>query len=156
MKLGIDENGLTVRIVSSEAFFGPDSADLQAQAIQVLDAVAPPIEKSGRAVDVEGHPAKQPGTQPLRDWELSADRAENVVRQMTEMGGVDGKLISARGYAGNRVVFDITAPEDMKANRRVDVLVQSDESDAVKALIPEVAAGDAPEAEAVTVADSGH
>jgi hypothetical protein len=42
----------------------------------------------------------------------------------------------ARGDAGNRPVIDSTAPEDMKANRRVDVVVQSDESDAVKALIP--------------------
>lgn len=144
VRFGIDENGLTVRIVSSEAFFGPDSANLQNQAIQVLEAVTPPIKKSGRSVGVEGHTAKQPGNQPLRDWELSTDRAVNVVRYMTERGGVDGTLIAASGYAGNRPVIDSTAPEDMKANRRVDVLVESDESDSVKALIAsegEAAAG---------------
>ncbi|MHA7274057.1 OmpA/MotB family protein [Arthrobacter sp. TMT4-20] len=126
--------------MSSEAFFSPDSAVLQDQAIEVINAVTPPIKGSGRIVDVEGHTAKQPGNQPLRDWELSSDRAVVVVRQMTEQGGIDGKLISARGYAGNRPVLDSTAPQDMEANHRVDAIVQSDESDAVKALIPEIAA----------------
>lgn len=86
------------------------------------------------------------------------DRAVNLVRHVTEKGGIDGKLISARGFAGNRPVIDNTAPGDMKANRRVDVIVQSDESDAVKALIPEVSAaqGGESEPEAETVAADGH
>ncbi|WP_422392034.1 hypothetical protein [Arthrobacter sp. N1] len=67
------------------------------------------MRRSGRPVDVDGRTAKQVGTQQLRDWELSADRAVNVVRQMTEKGGNDGKLISARDYAGNRLVIDSTA-----------------------------------------------
>ena len=136
-----DESGLTMRMVNSEAFFSPDSADLEAQAIQVLDTTAPVIRASDRQVSVEGHTADQPGDAQLRDWELSSERAVNVVRHLIGNGGASPDRIEGTGYAGYRPISTGYSPEAMQANRRVDLVLHSDEADAVRSLIPEVAAG---------------
>lgn len=134
------EAGLTMRMVNSEAFFGPDSAELRDQAIQVLAESAPLLSSSGRDISVEGHTAAQPGNEALRDWELSSERAVNVVRYMIEKGGITPNKIEGTGYAGYRPILEGYSPEAMQANRRVDLVVHSDESDSVRAHIPEVIA----------------
>ena len=141
VRFATDQAGLTMRMVNSEAFFGPDSANLEAQAIQVLDTTAPVIRASGRDVSVEGHTADQPGDAQLRDWELSSERAVNVVRHLIGNGGASPDKIEGTGYAGYRPLSPGYTPEAMQANRRVDLVLHSDESEVVRSLIPEAAAG---------------
>lgn len=133
---GMDPRGLTIHMTSSAAFFDPDNAQLKDQAIQILDAVAPAVKNSGREVSVEGHTAKQPGNPRVRDWELSTERAVTVVRHLVDVNGIGPKRIGATGYGETRPLIDGVAPEQMIQNRRVDVVVLSNKSEAVRALIP--------------------
>lgn len=132
------ESGLTMRMVNSEAFFGPDSAILLDQAVQVLDRTAPLLSASGRDISVEGHTADQPGDAQLRDWELSSERAVNVVRWLIDNGSIPPNKIEGTGYAGYRPIMEGYTAEAMQANRRVDLVMHSDEPDSVRALIPQV------------------
>ena len=132
------ESGLTMRMVNSEAFFGPDSAVLMDQAVQVLNRTAPVLSASGRDISVEGHTADQPGNVQLRDWELSSERAVNVVRWLIDNGAIPPNKIEGTGYAGYRPIMEGYSAEAMQANRRVDLVMHSDEPDSVRALIPEV------------------
>lgn len=140
VRFSTDEAGLTMRMVNSEAFFSADSAALLDQAVQLLDTTAPVISSSGRQVSVEGHTADQPGDAMLRDWELSSERAVNVVRYLIDNGAISPRSIEGTGYAGYRPLVEGYSAEAMQANRRVDLVLHSDEAEAVRALLPEVAA----------------
>ena len=161
VQLSINERGLTIRMASSDLFFAPDSPVLQDQARRVLDTAAPALKASNRRVDVEGHTAKQPGDAPLADWELSTNRAVNVVRHLTGVDGLNPGLLQATGYAGHRPLRDGYTPADMELNRRVDVVVLSDKPEAVRALIPSIVDGsaataDTPEKKEAPAEKSGH
>jgi chemotaxis protein MotB len=146
----MDPRGLTIHMTSSAAFFDPDNAQLKDMAVQVLDAVAPSVKASGRDLSVEGHTAKQPGAPRVRDWELSTERAVTVVRHLVDVNGIGPKLIGATGYGETRPLINGVRPEDMVQNRRVDVVVLSNKSESVRALIPKAAK------EKAAKASSGH
>lgn len=72
---------------------------------------------------VEGHADYR---QPLNyetNWELSADRAVQVVRHMVDAQGFSGEKVSATGFGSTR---PIEGQRDMlDRNRRVDIVVQT-------------------------------
>ena len=138
----IDERGLTIRLVGSETFFLPDSSQLTEQTLRVLESVGPVLASVPNEVGVEGHTARlsQSVPRPL-DWELSTERAVNVVRNLIDTGGVPAPRLSAIGYGESRPLAPGTSEAELELNRRVDIVVHSDEPEGVRALIPEIAAG---------------
>ncbi|MBG6213583.1 MAG: flagellar motor protein MotB [Cryobacterium sp.] len=133
----IDERGLTMGLVGSESFFAPDSTALSAVATSVLDAAAPVLAAANRQISVEGHADKH-GQSAIfaTDWELSSGRATQVLRRLVEQGGVTPGLIGAVGYGSARPASTGSTLADMAQNRRVDIVLLSDKSDGVRALIP--------------------
>jgi chemotaxis protein MotB len=79
-----------------------------------------------------------PSTSYATNWELSSDRATKVLRRFVEVGGVPGGQVSAIGFGDARPVVSGNSPEALAANRRVDIVVQSAASDAVRALLPQL------------------
>jgi chemotaxis protein MotB len=138
VRFTIDERGLTVRMVSSETFFNPDRAELTDAAQQVLNATAPELTATTRDVTVEGHTAKLPDDRYVLDWELSTARAVNVVRHLIERGGVAGTRMEASGYGESRPLNEGRTEAERELNRRVDIIVLSDQPDTVRSLIPGV------------------
>jgi chemotaxis protein MotB len=135
----IDQRGLTVRLVGTETFFQTGSAVLTAQAGQILDAVSPSLLGTAHDISVEGHADYRKSVAPYpSNWELSADRAVHVLRHVVEVGGVPQERIAAVGYGAARPIATGTSPEQLAANRRVDIVVLSKESDAVRALLPKI------------------
>lgn len=135
----IDERGLTVGLIGSETFFQPDRADLSAQAVTVLDSLAPSLAPDARDISVEGHADRHGRTVNFAtDWELSSGRATQVLRRLVEHGGVPQVRVGAVGYGAARPAATGDALEDMAQNRRVDVVVLSKLPDSVRALIPHV------------------
>jgi chemotaxis protein MotB len=132
----IDQRGLTVRLVGSQTFFNPDSSALTPRAHRVLDAITPVIVRTGLRVSVEGHAADLITGYPSV-WELSAERATKVLRAMVEGNGLPRELVGATGYGASRPASTGTTDADYKQNRRVDVVVLSDQPEEVRALIPE-------------------
>ncbi len=140
----IDERGLSVGLVGSETFFEPNVATLSAQAVSVLNTIGPILAGTGRQVSVEGHADRHGVTINYpTDWELSSARATQVLRHLVERTGVAQERIGAVGYGSARPVDTGDDLAAMARNRRVDVVLLSNQPDSVRALIPSVLDGTA-------------
>jgi chemotaxis protein MotB len=135
----LDERGLTIRLVGSETFFNPNQIDLVGVAPQVLDSIAPVLTAALNDVDIEGHADHRPSMAPYpTNWELSSGRATQVLRRLVEVGGVPPERVASVGFGSSRPVTAGTSPDDLAQNRRVDIVVLSDQPETVRALIPQV------------------
>lgn len=132
----IDQRGLTVKLIGSQTFFAADRPELTDRASQVLQIVSPVLGPAALEIMVEGHAANGVTAYPST-WELSSARAVNVLRYMVERGGITPGTIGAVAFGSARQVNDDSTPELMERNRRVDIVVISDQPDVVRALIPE-------------------
>ncbi|TFC02805.1 hypothetical protein E3O42_07710 [Cryobacterium adonitolivorans] len=140
----IDERGLSVGLIGSETFFEPNVATLSGQAVSVLDTIGPVLAGSQREVSVEGHADRHGVTINYpTDWELSSARATQVLRHLVERTGVAQERIGAIGYGSARPVDTGDDLAAMARNRRVDVVLLSNQPDSVRALIPSVLDGTA-------------
>lgn len=140
----IDSRGLTVRLVGSETFFESNSADLSTMAETVMSAIAPVLKGSGHDVSVEGHADSRDSAAPYpTNWELSAARAVGVLRDLVDRGGLSPAQIQAVGYGSSRPLATGTSDADLATNRRVDIVVLSNQTDDVNALLPKIAAAEA-------------
>lgn len=143
VRFEIDERGLTIRLVSSEMFFEPDLADLTAEARDVLNVIGPILQPTTYDLSVEGHTAQvRQYTDTALDWELSSSRSVNVLRYLMEPGGIDYSRIKAVGYGESRPLNAGTTPAELAQNRRVDIVVLSGQSEAVRQLMPAVVNGE--------------
>ncbi|WP_159599269.1 OmpA/MotB family protein [Agromyces humi] len=133
----IDQRGLTVRLVGAETFFQGNSTDLSTKAIDVLSSIGGVIAPIPHEVSVEGHadPHGSPAPFPT-DWELSSGRATQVVRFFVERTGVAQTRTGAVGFGSARPITSDASPAGQQMNRRVDVVILSDEPESVRALIP--------------------
>jgi chemotaxis protein MotB len=150
----IDERGLVIGLVANDVFFDHGSAVLQPAATTVLDAAAPVLVAIPDRISVEGHANVIPASgRYATNWELSSDRATQVLRHLVEVDGLPGTRISAVGFGDTRPLDPGSSPEALATNRRVDLVVHSSMPEAVRGLLPGVAAGtitaasDAPTAE---------
>jgi chemotaxis protein MotB len=132
----IDQRGLTVKLVGSQAFFEPDRPELTSRASRVLQVISPVLKPASMEIMVEGHAANGITAYPST-WELSSARAVNVLRYMVDHGGIAPGTIGAVAFGSARQVNDDSTPALMERNRRVDIVVISDKPDVVRALIPE-------------------
>jgi len=133
----IDQRGLTVKLVGSQTFFAPDRPELTGRASQVLTIISPILGPAALEIMVEGHAANGVTAYPST-WELSSARSVNVLRFMVDRGGIAPGTIGAVAFGSARQVNDDSTPELMELNRRVDIVIISDQPDVVRALIPEV------------------
>ena len=139
VEFGIDARGLSVKLVGSETFFDGNSASLRAEAKAVLDSVSPVLQSIDNQVTIEGHadPHGNPAPFPT-DWELSSGRATGVLRHLVEAGGVAPGRISSVGYGSSRPVTTADGAAAGALNRRVDIVILSQEPEAIRGLIPEL------------------
>ncbi len=131
----IDQRGLTVKLVGSQAFFAPDRPELTSRASRVLQIISPILAPAALEIMVEGHAANGITAYPST-WELSSARAVNVLRYMVDRGGIPPERIGAVAFGSARQVNDDSTPALMERNRRVDIVVISDKPEVVRALIP--------------------
>lgn len=135
----IDQRGLTAKLVGSKSYFLPDSPVLQPQTKQILGAIGPVVAGIPQEISVEGHAANLL-TAYSSVWELSSARATAVLRSLVEESGVAGKRIAAVGYGSARQVNQDKTEAEHEENRRVDVVILSDQPEKIRALIPQVLA----------------
>lgn len=136
----ITERGLVIGMVADDVFFTPDAATLTATALRVIDTVTPVLKATGNELSVEGHANTLPSLNYPTNWELSADRATQVLRRMVEVGRVPANGIVAAGFGDARPLDDPTA-DPIEANRRVDVVLLSGVPEEIRQLLPQLAAG---------------
>jgi chemotaxis protein MotB len=124
----ITERGLVIHIMES-ALFQPGGSKLSSGAMRVLDLVASELDSIPNHVRVEGHTDNSPistGRFPS-NWELSSARATEVVRYFINAHGLSGQRVSALGYGQYRPIRPNNTPENRAKNRRVDVVVLTNE-----------------------------
>jgi chemotaxis protein MotB len=137
----VDARGLIVRLVGSETYFGTNSADLSGQAKTIMDAIAPVLKTAGHDVSIEGHADQRNSTAPYAtNWELSSARATGVLRDLVERGGLPGDHVQSVGFGSSRPLATGETDADLALNRRVDIVVLSNQDQDVSSLMPALAA----------------
>jgi len=140
----ITERGLIIGLVAQDVFFGPESAQLTPTSQQVIDALSPTLRGISEQVSIEGHANTLPVSgsgKYATNWELSSDRATQVLRRLVEADGMPAGRIMAVGFGDARPEVAGADDQALAANRRVDLVVLSSAPDAVRKLLPIVAAG---------------
>ncbi|MGL4986906.1 MAG: OmpA family protein [Treponemataceae bacterium] len=119
-----NERGLVITL-TGDAFFKEGSAVLNIEDVRDtlmrLSQFFTSNEMKERKFRIEGH------TDDLADqrWELSTDRAINVLKYLVDFG-VTEKQFSVAGYADTRPKVPNDTPEGRAYNRRVDIIMIDD------------------------------
>ena len=128
-----EERGLVITL-ASDSFFKKGSAELNIEETrETLQNLAlffnsPELLKDQdgniRKFRIEGHtdPYEFRDGKYLSNWELSTDRAINVLHYLSNFGA-DEKRFSVAGYADNQEMFSNETEEGRAYNRRVDIII---------------------------------
>lgn len=122
----IDKRGLVISF-NNAVLFESGSAQLKEENISALLAIAKTINTLDNFIRVEGHTDNVPIHSDIypSNWELSSSRAATVVRLFVD-GNVSPDKIVAVGYGENRPVADNNTESGRAKNRRIDIIVLSD------------------------------
>jgi chemotaxis protein MotB len=121
-------NSLSVNLVE-KILFDSGRAEIKPKGKEVLKRVANTLRNiKDKEIRIEGFTDNVPIGESLRDrfptnWELSSQRATNVLRYLEEEGGVDGHLLSAVGYGPYHPKAGNDTPEGRSENRRIEILL---------------------------------
>jgi chemotaxis protein MotB len=141
VRFSITERGLVMGLVADDVFFGPASAKLTATAERVLDVAGPTLDSIGEHISIEGHANTIPVSgRYATNWELSADRATQVLRRLVEVDGLPPTRIMSVGFGDSRPLVEGDSPQAMIENRRVDLVVLSGAPEQVRNLLTAVIA----------------
>jgi chemotaxis protein MotB len=116
--------GLIVRVLTDKVLFNSGSATLKPQSADLLDTLSRVLKENVRnPIQVEGNTDNVPvtGRYPS-NWELSADRATQVVKALIRRGVWSGRL-GAAGYASEHPIATNETPSGRALNRRVEIVV---------------------------------
>ena len=122
-----DERGLIITLLSDN-FFEEGSAELNiSETRDTLLRLADFFnydELKGRRFRIEGHTDNVIANSENypSNWELSAERAINVLHYLADYG-VNENSFSVAGYADTRPKFSNDTPEGRAYNRRVDIII---------------------------------
>lgn len=126
-KVTVTEGALGVTVdINASVLFAPGDSRLDLGAVRALAAVAQILAPTDFPIIVEGHTDNTPinTVQFPSNWELSGMRASSVVRLFVE-SGVDGRRLTATGYADQRPLADNATADGRQRNRRVAITIES-------------------------------
>lgn len=119
----VTKNGImvTVQEEADKPIFESGQVSLSAQAVNLIDKMAPILKKHLQDIEVQGHTDNVPvGRSPFAsNWELSTARATFVVRYLIDQHGLNPARIAAIGYGEHRPLVANDTPENRAKNRRV-------------------------------------
>lgn len=114
--------------MAAQVLFNSGSADINKKGRGVLGKVAEALSKiTDKEIRVEGHTDNVPISPRLAmkfpsNWELSSQRAVNVVKYLME-AGIDPGFLSTAAYAEYQPVASNEAPEGRAKNRRIEIVL---------------------------------
>jgi chemotaxis protein MotB len=126
----INQRGLVVSLREA-GFFDSGSATLKQSSYTLLNDVVGSLASYSNGIRVEGHTDNLPMSSPSfpSNWELSTTRATNVLQYLTKQDEFDLAKVSATGYAEYRPIADNASIEGRSKNRRVDIVLLSEQSE---------------------------
>jgi len=124
-----EPDGLVISL-REVGFFESGSAQMKTASQPAFDRIAQILHQRKYRLRIEGHTDNVPihNAQFSSNWELSTARATEIVRLLIVRDGFDAAGLSAAGYAEyHPVASNATAP-GRAMNRRVDIVILSQES----------------------------
>ncbi|HEY5582943.1 MAG TPA: flagellar motor protein MotB [Ruminiclostridium sp.] len=125
----LQERGIVISI-NAQLLFKSGSAYIERQDY-VLKIGRDILSKiPNKYIRIEGHTDNIPINSPFfpSNWELSSDRATNVLRLLVDKAGISPKLISAVGYGEYTPLVPNISDANRTKNRRVDIVILRDAS----------------------------
>lgn len=119
-----DERGVILQL-RDNILFESGQANLIPESKQVLDKINDLIATLPNSIIIEGHTDNVPiSNEKYRsNWELSTERAINVIRYFIEQKKQNPSRFSASGYGEFRPIVENTSDENRSKNRRVNILI---------------------------------
>jgi chemotaxis protein MotB len=122
LKISLEEQGENV-------FFESGSAELTPRMRELMNRLAPKLTKlmDQHEIIIEGHTDNIPIKNDLylSNWELSSERATNVVEYLIKAHDFPAGRMGAMGYGENRPVAANDSPANRARNRRVVFFVKN-------------------------------
>lgn len=124
-----EDRGITLSLVEG-MLFASGSADINPSADAVLQKLIVIIRSVNNYIRVEGSTDSAPihTSRFPSNWELASQRAINVAKMLVDQG-VDPSRITVVSYGEYRPVAPNDSPENMRLNRRVDIVFLNQELD---------------------------
>ena len=116
--------GLRIQLVDQEgrSMFEPNSAQPNARAIRLLEAVTDVVLQLPNRLSISGHTDSIPNTTPdYSNWELSADRANAARRIIVDNGLPPSRLANVSGKAGSEPLY--ADDPELPGNRRISIIL---------------------------------
>jgi chemotaxis protein MotB len=143
--LGFNPDELTVYMkdgkvyvsMSDKLLFKSGSPDVETKGKEALKKLAEVLNKNTDvSIAIEGHTDNVPiKTAIFKDnWDLSAARATNVVRLLTDEYGMDARRLTAAGKGEYSPVADNATPEGKAKNRRTEIVLSPKLDELLKAI----------------------
>jgi chemotaxis protein MotB len=117
-------NSVTIRVLTNDLFFQPGSATIGTPLRRTLRVIAKTLRSLSCNVRIEGHTCDLVTEYNYpSNWELSAQRAANVLTHFTHYEQMPAERFGATGFAGTRPVVPNTSDKARRLNRRVDIVL---------------------------------
>lgn len=138
VRIELSDRGLVVSFSAEAAFFKLGKADLQPAFKSLLLKLAPLLNRVPNAIEIDGYTddLKISTAEFPTNWELSARRATNVVRFLSESGGLDPHRLKAVALGEFHPKYPNDSDQNRARNRRVDLVVLRDTSGGTGVDIP--------------------
>jgi len=128
VRISTDERGIVISL-ASDAFFRQASADVNIEETRTMLVRLAELLKSedlkGRKFRIEGHTdsiATDPSGPWKSNWELSTERALNVLHYLTDFGA-DERRFQIAGFSDTVPIASNDTEEGRAYNRRVDIII---------------------------------
>ncbi|MGB4465304.1 MAG: flagellar motor protein MotB [Eubacteriales bacterium] len=115
------------------ALFNSGKADILPESVDTIKNIARIIGwniECVKMVCIEGHTDIVPMTSKefLDNWDLSTRRATNTLRLILDTGYIEPDKLSAMGYGEYRPIDTNDTPEGRANNRRVDIIIEKNDT----------------------------
>jgi len=124
VKVDGDERGATITI-SDVILFPPGESTMNQDGLNIMKKIATVLAQFNYHIKIAGHTDNTPihTAKYPSNWELSANRACEVVRFLAK-AGIDPAQMSAEGYAEFKPIAQNSTPESRAQNRRVEIVYE--------------------------------
>ena len=119
-----DETGAVITI-SDVVLFPPGGARISASGLDIMAKLSKVLSEFSYHITVAGHTDNKPihTAKFASNWELSANRACEVVRYLIARG-LNPRKVSAAGYAEYHPIASNATPAGRSKNRRVEIIYE--------------------------------
>ena len=121
----VGDGALRISFQGGQGYFASASAQLKPGFEQILTAIAPVLKETGNEIEVIGYTNNLPLDSPVYPtaWELSAARADHVLRYLTEVCGLPPHQIQGEFMGQWHPQYPNNSPTNLARNRSVDIVV---------------------------------